>query len=252
MFGSLTFYKGLAALRLVQAVTEIGAIGSELRQLFCGNRHDAHYDSDHTVRQSLNSTERECREIGIQLTDLANSFNPPTSPAPHGARLCVAARSLIDGHDDGHVNYIDTKFLTKNEKEKLWRQGGSFQYWKCSECGQEIKYYIRQSRTSMLLNTPEVCTFDSKLKYRKAMLAKSHLHKVHTSTANLTFACLLCLADGKDLHRGRTAFHDAENLLQHLGKHHNATSLPSLLMNELRFVGPSQTEGSSLYDLKFL
>lgn len=241
---------GLVASELKQTVTQICQIGVNLREFFSKDRQDPYYDVDHTVRQSVKSIERERDDLCANLAEVANRLLPPSPPARTGLRLCPAAKRLVDGQDDGFINYIDKNFLTNEQKDLLSQSGGAFQYWKCPDCRLEIKFYIRKSQYSTLLTTRETRKC-GKLTIREALLAKSHLDQRNRLTSHPRYACLICMANGADLQRDRTAFEHARDLTRHLNEKHNESSLPGLIMRELRFVGQATREENVLYDLKF-
>ena len=241
---------GLVASELKQIVTQICQIGVDLREFFSKDRQDPYYDVDHTVRQSVKLIERERDDLCADLAKVANRLPPPLPPVRTGLRLCPSARRLVDGQDDGYINYIDRSYLTNEQKELLSQSGGTFQYWKCSDCRLEIKFYVRQSQYSTLLTTRETRKC-GRLTIREALLAKSHLDQRHKSTSHPRYACLICVANGADLQRDRTAFEYARDLARHLNEKHNKRSLPDLIMRELRFVGQATREDNVLYDLKF-
>jgi hypothetical protein len=241
---------GRVASDLMQTVTQICQIGVDLREFFSKDRQDPYYDVDHTVRQSVKSIERERDGLCASLANVANRLPPPSTPARTGLRLCPSAKRLVDGQDDGYINYIDKNFLTNMERELLLKSGGAFQYWKCPDCRLEIKFYVRQSQYSTLLTTRETRKC-GKLTIREALLAKSHLDQRHRPTSHLRYACLICMANGENLHRDRTAFECGRDLTRHLHEKHNERSLPDLIMRELRFVGRATREENIPYDLKF-
>ena len=246
----LTSLLGLVASDLTQTVTQICQIGVDLREFFSKDRQDPYYDVDHTVRQSVKSIERERDGLCANLANVANRLPLPSTPARTGLRLCPSAKRLVDGQDDGYINYIDKNFLTNMERELLSQSGGAFQYWKCPDCRLEIKFYIRQSQCSTLLATRETRKC-GKLTIREALLAKSHLDQRHRPTLHLRYACLICMANGENLRRDRTAFECGRDLTRHLHEKHNERSLPDLIMRELRFVGRAMREENIPYDLKF-
>jgi hypothetical protein len=231
-------------------VTQICQIGVDLREFFSKDRQDPYYDVDHTVRQSVKSIERERDDLCANLTQVANRLPPPSALAQAGLRLCPSAKRLVDGQDDGYINYIDKHYLKHEQKALLSQSGGTFQYWKCPDCRMEIRFYVRQSQYSTLLTTRETRKC-GKLDIREALLAKSHLDQRHRPTSHLRYACLVCMASGVDLQRDRTAFECARDLTRHLYEKHNERSLPDLIMRELHFVGPARREENVLYDLKF-
>jgi hypothetical protein len=241
---------GLVASELKRTVTQICQIGVHLREFFSKNRQDPYYDVDHTVRQSVKSIERERDDLCADLTRVVNRLPPPSTPARTGLRLCPSAKRLVDGQDDGYINYIDKNYLKNVEREILLQSGGAFQYWKCPDCKLEIKFYVRQSQYSTLLTTRETRKC-GKLTIREALLAKSHLDQRHRPTSHPKYACLICMANGGNLQRNQTAFERARDLTRHLHERHNERSLPDLIMRELRFVGRAAREENILYDLKF-
>lgn len=234
----------------MQAVKEIGQIGTELEALFCKDRNDLYYDFDHAINEALITTEVERDDICKQLMDVADGLPANPRPAHTRLRLCPLAKRLVDGFDDGHINYIDTKNLNSTEKATLAKSGGSFQFWKCEECKHEIRYYVRQSRCSTLLTTTE-SQKHACLTYRKALLAKSHLEQGRRSMQQYRYACLLCMAGGKDLRRDHTAFKNTKGLLDHLEEHHNERSLPEFFMRQLHFIEPAEQDIAGPCDLKF-
>lgn len=241
---------GLVASDLTQTVTQICQVGVDLREFFSKDRQDPYYDVDHTVRQSVKSIERERDGLCANLTNVANRLPSPSTPARTGLRLCPSAKRLVDGQDDGYINYIDKNFLTNMERELLLQSGGAFQYWKCPNCRLEIKFYVRQSQCSTLLTTRETRKC-GKLTIREALLAKSHLDQRHRPSLHLRYGCLICMANGENLQRDRTAFECARDLTRHLHEKHNERSLPDVIMRELRFVGRATREENVPYDLKF-
>jgi hypothetical protein len=241
---------GVVASELKRTVTQICQIGVDLREFFSKDRQDPYYDVDHTVRQSVKSIEPDRDDLCADLATVANRLPPPSTPARAGLRLCPSAKRLVDGQDDGYINYIDKDNLTHTEKGLLSQSGGAFQYWKCPDCKLEIKFYIRQSQYSTLLTTRETRKC-GKLTIREALLAKSHLDQRRKSTSHLKYACLICMANGADLQRDRTAFEFARGLTRHINEKHNERSLPDLIMRELRFVGQARREENVPYDLKF-
>jgi hypothetical protein len=231
-------------------VTKICQIGVDLREFFSKDRRDPYYDVDHTVRQSVISIERERDDLCTDLANAANRLPLPSTPARAGLRLCPSAKRLVDGQDDGYINYIDKNYLTNMERELLLQSGGAFQYWKCPDCRLEIKFYVRQSQYSTLLTTRETRKC-GRLTIREALLAKSHLDQRHRPSLHLKYACLICMANGENLQRDRTAFEYTRDLTRHLHEKHNERSLPDLIMRELRFVGQATREENIPYDLKF-
>jgi hypothetical protein len=246
----LKSFLGLVALDLTQTVTQICQVGVDLKEFFSKDRQDPYYDVDHTVRQSVKSIERERDGLCANLANVANSLPLPSTPARTGLRLCPSAKRLVDGQDDGFINYIDKNYLTNVERELLLQSGGAFQYWKCPNCKLEIKFYVRQSQYSTLLTTRETRKC-GKLTIREALLAKSHLDQRHRPASHLKYACLICLANGENLQRDRTAFECSRDLTRHLHEKHSERSLPDLIMRELRFVGRTTREENIPYDLKF-
>jgi hypothetical protein len=231
-------------------VTKICQIGIVLREFFSKDRRDPYYDVDHTVRQSVISIERERDDLCADLANVANRLPLPSTPARTRLRLCPSTKRLVDGHDDGYINYIDKNYLTNMERELLLQSGGAFQYWKCPDCKLEIKFYVRQSQYSTLLTTRETRRC-GRLTIREALLAKSHLDQRHRLTSHLRYACLICMANGENLQRDRTAFEYARDLTRHLHEKHDERSLPDLIMRELRFVGQATREENIPHDLKF-
>lgn len=229
-------------------MTGIGRIGTEL-EAFCNSRGGPYFDFNNTVGRAVQSTEQERDEICKALIEVADALPQPARPPQKGPRLCPSAKRLVSSYDDGHVNYIATNFLAKDEKEMLKRSGGCFQYWKCAECQHETKYYVRESNCSTLLKTREQRSYGkgNASLYRAALLAKSHLDKSYKS---MRYACLLCMADGKE-HPDRMVFTDEKQLLSHLSKYHCRESLPDTLMRALRFANVTEPELETPPDFTF-
>jgi hypothetical protein len=173
------------------------------------------------------------------------------SSGRYDSQLCYNALRLLKGKDGGVINYIDTNHLDGLEKSRLQRKGGSYQLWHCLLCEFETKYYIRKARNAAIEHTEDTITLlEADIKYRAVLLAKSHLHR--SSRQPLTFGCVLCLAQGRELVAKESGFKTEKGLVHHIGTYHNIRDLPRIFMEKLHFSTATAHKHGDRYDVKFL
>jgi len=169
----------------------------------------------------------------------------------YDSQLCYNALRLLEGEDEGVINYVDTKHLDGLEKGRLERKGGSYLLWNCLLCEFETKYYIRKARNAAIEHTEDTITLpEADIRYRAVLLAKSHLHR--SSKQPLVFGCVLCLAQGRELVAKESGFKTEKELVHHIGKYHNIRDLPRIFMEKLHFSTATAHKPGDRYDLKFL
>ena len=243
----------LAVLELSQAVKEIAEAGAELHRLIraCS---DPHYDQDYHSSDTDSETSAQTRADALQhrLARALNNWIPPQQQSQSKFHLCRLAQRLVNGIDDGHINYIGKDYLSGPERKKLTQFGGAFQFWKCDECRREVKFYVKASRDSTLELTKETRRLGN-VSYRAVLCAKSHLDRRigANSSLNSNFACPICLAQGKQLKITKNVYEAGEDLVRHMGRWHDETSLPALFMHELHFFRRGQCREGSRYDVLF-
>lgn len=186
------------------------------------------------------------KSLNNRLLQVLNNWNLPFPQNHSKLSLCNSAKLLNSGRNTGILEHAQ---LRDADKQVIERNGGSFQFWKCSICDFRVRYHAIQCSSSQLETTDETRRPGrGHLTLRTVFLAKSHLHR--QKGQGLRYACLFCLGNGKRLHANHTAFTKEDELADHIDECHDAASLPQVFMKKLYVAAPDK-QAQGRCDIQF-
>lgn len=205
---------------------------------------EARYDPNLSARAPYAKTVELLQDLQSQLTRLVatkqsdaqrpKAFELVALEGP--LTLCKGAIQILNGDDNGEVDYVKDKELSAENDTYLRKNKGRYLWWKCTSCDFQIKFWVKRSATSTISLTEEIKSHPGlSVKYRSISLAKSHLFRKPPGRTlpSHKYGCTFCVAHGQRVEKGKTAFASGKDLAQHIRAQHVNPLPAQVLLNKM-------------------
>jgi hypothetical protein len=231
---------GLAAFYLLQIIVQLQNAIFGFKRIF-----EEHYDPSLSQRAPYSHICERLGDIEIRLNTLREDHQRERNlhraeyqqSTASSTRFCTGAVQLINYSDTGKLGQVEYQDLFEVNKEVLQHHGGCFLWWSCTSCDFRLRYHVRASMYSSILNNDDIREHSGiPMEYRSAFMAKSHLFNPQFDSLPKgapKYGCLFCYAQGKALDHDSTAFATGKDLATHICSSHNSTLPPPLLLSAL-------------------